>query len=109
MYEYDVVIDGGSIRKRKQKPSKHFRSFVRPHAAFHGRGHSVALPAAGGRYGSPRRSASYGGRQARGPSAPRRTPGGSDGTDHRRVGQSRQRDERHFACDVLNGVTDTIT
>ena len=25
-YEYDVVIDGGSIRKRKKKPSKPFRS-----------------------------------------------------------------------------------
>jgi hypothetical protein len=25
-YEYDVVIDGGSIRKRKKKPSKRFRS-----------------------------------------------------------------------------------
>jgi len=25
-YGYDVVIDGGSIRKRKKKPSKHFRS-----------------------------------------------------------------------------------
>lgn len=24
-YEYDVVIDGGSIRKRKKKPSKPFR------------------------------------------------------------------------------------
>ena len=25
-YEYDVVIDGGSIRKRKKKPSKPFRN-----------------------------------------------------------------------------------
>jgi hypothetical protein len=25
-YEYDVVIDGGNIRKRKKKPSKAFRS-----------------------------------------------------------------------------------
>ena len=25
-YEHDVVIDGGSIRKRKKKPSKSFRS-----------------------------------------------------------------------------------
>ena len=25
-YEHDVVIDGGSIRKRKKKPSKRFRS-----------------------------------------------------------------------------------
>jgi hypothetical protein len=25
-YEYDVVIDGGSIRKRKKKPSKPFRA-----------------------------------------------------------------------------------
>jgi len=25
MYEHDVVIDGGSVRKRKKKPSKPFR------------------------------------------------------------------------------------
>ena len=25
-YEYDVVIDGGSVRKRKKKPSKPFRN-----------------------------------------------------------------------------------
>jgi hypothetical protein len=25
-YEYDVVIDGGNVRKRKKKPSKRFRS-----------------------------------------------------------------------------------
>jgi hypothetical protein len=25
-YEYDVIIAGGRIRKRKKKPSKHFRS-----------------------------------------------------------------------------------
>jgi hypothetical protein len=30
-YKYDVVIDGGSIRKRTNKPSKPFRSSVATH------------------------------------------------------------------------------
>ncbi len=69
-YEYDVVIDGGSIRKRMEEEAvQTLPQLLRPHAAFRRGGHSLAMPAAGGRYGSPRRSADHGGGRARGSGA----------------------------------------
>ena len=69
-YEYDVVIDGGSIRKRKKKPSKPFRNAYGHTPLSAGGGYSPAMPAAGGWYGSPRRAADHGGGCERGSGAP---------------------------------------
>ncbi len=70
-YEHDVVIEGGAIRKRKKKPSKSLPQLLRTHAAFQRGGHSLGVPAAGGRHWSKWRRAGDGRRQARGPDAPR--------------------------------------
>src|SRR5712691_9499711 len=70
IYEYDEVIDGGSIRKRKKKPSKPFRNFYGHTPLSAAEDIPWHSPAAGGGYGSPRRSADHGGGRARGSGAP---------------------------------------
>jgi hypothetical protein len=102
-YEYDVVIDRGRIRKRKKKPSKPFRSSY---------GHTPLsapedipwqcrrLVVGTGAHGAPpimeevEREA-----QARKVELVKV----SDSAGNRRVGQGRQRYERHSARDLLKG------
>jgi hypothetical protein len=55
--DYDVVIDGGEIRKRKKKPSKQFRRRVWTYSPFHRGGHTLEMSAAGCRYWGARKAA----------------------------------------------------
>jgi hypothetical protein len=50
-YEYDVVIDRGSIRKRKKKPSKPFRRSYGHTPLSAAEDIPLEVPAAGGRHG----------------------------------------------------------
>src|SRR5712692_5732049 len=78
--DYDVVIDGGEIRKRKKKPSKQFRDEFWTYSPIHRGGHTLEMPAAASRHrsvwkaaGDERSEARSGAPQSRiahGPNAP---------------------------------------
>jgi hypothetical protein len=99
-YEYDVVIDGGSIRKRKKKPSKPFRNAY---------GHTPLsaaedIPGTAGGWWSVREPTALC-RSWRRSSARLRhvrlNSSRSDGSRDRRAGEERQGNERHSARDML--------
>ena len=50
-YGYDVVIDRGEIRERREKPSKKFRDGFGHTPSLAGRGDTVEMPSVGGGHG----------------------------------------------------------
>jgi hypothetical protein len=85
--DYDVVIDGGEIRKRKKKQSKQFRDefWHTPLSAYspiHRGGHTLEMPAPGSRHRSLWKTAGDEGSEARSGAPQNRIARAPNGPSH---------------------------
>src|ERR1700686_4884277 len=101
IYERDVVIDRGRIRKRKKKPSKKIPREVRTYPGL-GRGRAtLELPTPRGRHGKIWVASGDGRSKTRGASPTSRSADFAHGRSYRNTCQPIQENKCHSPRDVL--------